>query len=279
MMTRLIAFLALFLFLPVAACGEEDHPRPFNADLDGMEQVESGLAEARANDKRLLLVLGANWCHDSRAFAHHLEDPHLAAIIEENYVLRLIDVGLRDRHHDVMQRFGVTAIYATPTIFIIDPEDEFLLNRHNMSDWTTAASRQIDEALHYFTAWADAEYGDDGLIVASVVYQSMLTEIEVFEAEEGARLAQAYIDIANWRALPEAEQPEDLDARIREVDEWRLSMVPRVRDLYVNALFQAENALDSFAAGEEITLEMISAFDQTDPDLPLQIERHESEIW
>lgn len=80
---RLVGLFAILLLLvPAAAGAEDDHPRPFDGNHAAMPAVEAAMAEARSQNKRLLLVLGANWCHDSRALAHHFEDPELAATLE-----------------------------------------------------------------------------------------------------------------------------------------------------------------------------------------------------
>lgn len=278
-MSRLTALLALILFVTLPALADDDHPRPFDAEVDAMAAVDSGIAEALASDRRLILVLGANWCHDSRAFAQYLGEAELAALIEQNYVLRHVDVGWRDRNHAVMNRFDVAAIYATPTVFIIDPEQEILLNRHSTETWTSAASSPISDVIAYFTRWTDASSDTDSLIAASVIYQSMLTEIEVFEAEEGERLAQAYIDIARWRALPEADRPEDFRARSREVEDWRRSMVAQVRRLRADAEQLVTEELALMADGGAITLDLIEGFDAGDPDLPLNMVPHQSDHW
>lgn len=279
MLRLALSFLLLFVLQASLAHAEDDHPRPFVDDAQAMVDIETGLAEALAENRRLLVVLGANWCHDSRALAHHFEDDTVSQLIEDHYVLRFVDVGWRDRNHAVMHRFGIAAIYATPTVLIIDPEREFLLNRHSTEFWTTAASRSSLEAVDYFTRWIDAESDTDGLLSASIVYQSMLTEIEVFEAEEGERLSLAYLDIGRWRTLEDDERPEDFDQLEAEVDIWRFRMVRQVRRLRGEAERQVSDALSAYADGAEITLDLIAGFDQTDPDLPLRIQPHVSERW
>ncbi|MBR9826014.1 MAG: thioredoxin family protein [Alphaproteobacteria bacterium] len=278
-MTRLTALIILVFGLITPAFAEDEHPRPYQAESDAMAEVDRALADAIASERRLLLVLGANWCHDSRALAHYFEDDTLSALLETHYVVRHVDVGWRHRNHDVMRRFGIAAIYATPTVLIIDPEDEFLLNRQSTEYWTSAASRPVSDAIEYFTRWVDAQSDVDGLIPASVIYQSMLTEIEVFEAEEGERLSAAYIDIAQWRDLPVHERPDNYRTLAREVEDWRQDMVRQVRRLRAQALELVETELAVMADGAPITLDLIDAFDQSDADLPLDMEPHQSDRW
>src|SRR5262249_10173951 len=99
------------------------------------------------------LVLGGNWCHDSRGLAAKFETPDLAALVAKNYELVWVDVGHRDKNMDVPKRFGVNDLLGTPTILILSADGE-LLNGDSVHDWRNAASRTLDETSAYFEKWA-----------------------------------------------------------------------------------------------------------------------------
>ncbi|NJM36304.1 MAG: thioredoxin family protein, partial [Rhodomicrobium sp.] len=108
---------------------------------------------ARAAGVRALLVLGGNWCHDSRGLAAKFEDPALAPIIRERYELVWVDVGRRDRNLDIAKRFGVHELIGTPTVLVVSPGGA-LLNAESVHDWRTADSRSLEETITYFSAQA-----------------------------------------------------------------------------------------------------------------------------
>ena len=278
-MPRLLAALGFFLLLIIPAHAlDDEHPRPFDENFDAMTVVDEAVLQGLAEQKRVLLILGANWCHDSRGLAHHFQDEELAATLEQHYVLRFIDIGWRDQNHAVMMRFGVAAIYATPTVFIIDPTDERLLNRDSRNDWGSAASRPIEEAREYFAGFATGD-ADMNLIESSLVYQSLLIEIEIFEAEQGERLAEAYVDIGRWRALAEEERPDNFMELAGEVDTWRSRMRRQSRRLYREAYGAVEDALRDMAGDAEVTATTVALLDQSDPDISLRFQPFESERW
>lgn len=272
----LIGFLLLLL---PAAAAEDDHPRPFDGNHDAMPIVEAALETARAEDKRLLLVLGANWCHDSRGLAHHFQDAELAATLEQHYVTRFIDVGWREANQDVSARFGVAAVYGTPTVLVIDPDSERLLNRAERSDWTSAASTPVEEARAWFARWADEQPQSAGLLEGSLTYQAMLIEIEAFEDEEAGRLAAAYRDIARWRDAPAADRPADFAALEAEAEDWRRALPRQVRALQSEARRLVAAALGDIAGGDPVTIETVAALDAREPDLALDFEPHVSDTW
>lgn len=272
-------FAVLILIVAGPARADDEHPRPFDENFAAMDVVNAALAEALATDKRLLLVLGANWCHDSRGLAHHFEDAELAATLEAHFVTRFIDVGWRDRNQDIMRRFGVAAIYATPTVFVIDPADETLLNRDERNFWGSAYSTPIEEARAWFARWAEAQPATGGLVESSLVYQSMMIEIDIFEEEEGDRLAAAYRDVGAWRIADEADRPENYRALDREVEQWRRNLPRDVAQLRQEARAMVIGALNERADGEPFTIETVAALDAENPDLALRFRPHQSERW
>ncbi len=134
----------------------DDNPRPFDESRDATLDVDAALAQAKITGKRVLLVLGGNWCHDSRGLAAKFQEPTLASLVENNYELVWIDVGHRDRNLHVPQRFGVLQIFGTPTVLILSPEGD-LLNADTVHDWRTADSKPFDETFDYFHSFATSE--------------------------------------------------------------------------------------------------------------------------
>ncbi|MEE2691230.1 MAG: thioredoxin family protein [Pseudomonadota bacterium] len=158
---RACAILAVFMAAgffpgataPASAALDDDGPRPFNEAADAMADVDAALARAGARGTRALLVLGGDWCHDSRGLAAKFETPELAALIGENYELVFVDVGHRDRNLDVARRFGVGDLLGTPTVLIVSAEGA-LLNADSVHGWRDAASKSLEETTAYFRAYA-----------------------------------------------------------------------------------------------------------------------------
>ncbi|WP_417608475.1 thioredoxin family protein [Parasphingorhabdus sp.] len=128
-----------------------DHPeaRPYDESADATAAVDAALARAGIADKRVLLVMGANWCHDSRALAGWLAEPRFAAMLDAKYELVYVDVGYKDRNIDIAQRFGLDAIKGTPTVLVLSSGGA-LLNRRSAPKWRNAASREEDDIFAYF---------------------------------------------------------------------------------------------------------------------------------
>ena len=135
---------------------EDSGPRPFDPSANAMQDVDAALLTARTTGKLPLLILGGNWCHDSRGLAAKFEIEPLKTLIETSYQTVWVDVGHRDRNLDVAKRFGVDKILGTPTVIILSADGK-VVNADTVHDWRTADSKPFDETVEYFASFAPRE--------------------------------------------------------------------------------------------------------------------------
>lgn len=146
------ASLAGCATVPAQTQAEALHPeaRPYAEDLDAGAAVDAALARAAVRDTRVLLVMGANWCHDSRALAGWLETPRFRDLTMQYYEVVFVDAGTpqkgQGRNLEIARRFGIEDLPGTPNLFVIRP-DGTLVNRDSVTGWRNAASREED-AIH-----------------------------------------------------------------------------------------------------------------------------------
>ena len=130
-----------------------DEPRPYDKTADARADVNRTLNAARSNGKMALVVMGANWCHDSRGLAAQFEKERMQTLIKDHYELVYVDVGQKNRNIDIAQDFGVDSIVGTPTVFIVS-SDGAVLNLDTAPSWRNAASRSSDDIYYYFRDYA-----------------------------------------------------------------------------------------------------------------------------
>ncbi|WOJ98486.1 thioredoxin family protein [Congregibacter brevis] len=124
------------------------------ASEDPMADVQKGLERARAQDKLLLVVMGAQWCHDSRGLVEKFSDSRVAELLAANYETVFIDVGYFKDLRAISRRFNQAHYFATPTVMIINADNERLINRDDMSIWGSADSVPLERYLEYFEVYA-----------------------------------------------------------------------------------------------------------------------------
>ncbi len=272
-MVRLFT-LVLFVLFASPVWADDEHPRPFSAETDAMAEAEAALVRAEERGTRLLLVFGANWCHDSRGLANHFAQDDMTALLNENYELLYIDIAWRERNIDVLNRFGAAAIYGTPTVLIYDPY-QGLMNGDTMHSWHTAYSRSHDAVVEYFTVWADARPGSS-LAQSTETYAALIAEIDAWEIREAERLNAAYVAHAQMRAevFGEDGADDEIVARFntleREINTHRSMMRADRESLYADAAELVRTALIEEANGEALDFAIARRFDASEPELALE---------
>jgi hypothetical protein len=147
---------------------EEKHDYPearlYDASINASEAVDAALARAAENKRNVLIVLGANWCHDSRAFAGWTQSERIGALIEERFELVFINVGMpqTDDGHNahIMRRFGFEKQEGTPLV-IMTSYDGIVLNAETAQSWRNTASRTEDEIYDELALMATTEIARD----------------------------------------------------------------------------------------------------------------------
>ncbi|MBX9617019.1 MAG: thioredoxin family protein [Caulobacteraceae bacterium] len=125
-----------------------------NASAD----VDAALARARQSGKRVLLVMGANWCSDSRALAGWLATHRFAELIERKYELVFVNIGMPgtgDGHNlGIAARFGIQEVPGLPNVLVLTG-DGVLVNPTTATSWRNAESRTGDAIYDELADLAD----------------------------------------------------------------------------------------------------------------------------
>lgn len=151
--------------LAVTACASVPAPatkpwpeaRPYQVSDTASADVDAALARARQSDKRVLLVMGANWCSDSRALAGWLATDRFVDLIQRKYELVYVDIGMPgpDRPNgEIARRFGVPALPGSPNVLVL-MNDGTLVNPTTATTWRNAETRSADAIYDELATLAD----------------------------------------------------------------------------------------------------------------------------
>ena len=177
--------------IPVVQPGEMYFP-----SVDAMGDVAKAISAAKESKRLVLVILGANWCHDSRALAARLYQEPLQAIIEQHYETVFIDVAYLDKGGDVISSIGPPVYYATPTVLIVDPVSGRLLNAENRHQWGSANDISMEESVAYFQLMASVDRNAwEPEVTKSGELQVLLAEIDAFEQAQAERVSSGEQDI------------------------------------------------------------------------------------
>jgi hypothetical protein len=203
----------------------------YQPSTDPLADVQQALGRAEKSDRRVLVVLGANWCHDSRALASRLQAPPLADVIQQHYELVFVDVGFYEHGRDVLQQYGVPHFYATPTVLIIDPSSRASINNEDRHMWGNAYNIDMSSSVQYFEKWAMSDLSAGPAEDSTQLWQ-LYAEIDQFEQQLADRVAAGYAVVGPMlAAYADGNAPEEFDASWDELRDFRMAIPDDVREL------------------------------------------------
>lgn len=126
---------------------------PFSEFADADADVARAFAQARAQNKRVLIDLGANWCADCRILSGIMELPEVHRFLDAHYAIAIVDVGRFNRNLQIPARFGITGrLQGVPSILIASPDGQ-LLNAGHISALDDARSMTPQAIVDWLAQW------------------------------------------------------------------------------------------------------------------------------
>ncbi len=246
-------FLAalILVFAPAVHAAEPDtepqrlEPYHYRPLMQAQEAVTRTIDTAREDGKLALIVLGAEWCHDSRAFGVRLSQPSMQDIIKESFVTQFVDVGYLEDRRAITAPLGYPINFGTPTVLVIDPQSGVLLNFADVSIWQNADSVPLEDYEHYFSSLA--VNWSQGLVDPLINEPSV--ELQSFTDHNIQRLLAGYAALGPMLEdydNDKLEDTESFEALWAEVRDFRAELQRNMTELRIS-----EAGADGPAAGSE----------------------------
>lgn len=101
---------------------------------DAQHEIDSAIAAAAKDHKRVILVFGANWCYDCHVLDTTFRSKQFAATVAANYHVVHINVGDEgDKNLDLAEKYGVPLKKAVriPSLAVLDSDGKVVYSQKN----------------------------------------------------------------------------------------------------------------------------------------------------
>lgn len=134
-----IVWIAGAILLGRLLLAQSGLPKPASADMNLYPSPRAAAADIRAAEaraakerKRVLVVIGANWCGDCQSLNMAFHSKDLAPLIDASYVVVHINIGDEGKeNHDVAARFGVPIEKGIPSLAVLEPDGKVVFAQKN----------------------------------------------------------------------------------------------------------------------------------------------------
>jgi thioredoxin 1 len=94
----------------------------YPSNADAKKAIEAALKTAHAENKRVMLIFGGNWCYDCHVLDQALHEGEAAKIVKESFLLVHVNIGEGDKNLDLIKKYETTLGFGVPTVVIINGE-------------------------------------------------------------------------------------------------------------------------------------------------------------
>jgi thiol:disulfide interchange protein len=159
---KLIAAAAL-LTLSAGMASPATHniyPDPAQAKRD----LAAALKTAAATHKRILLDFGGNWCGDCQVLDIFLHDPANRAILDANFVLVDINIGMMDENVVLAKKYGIPLEKGVPALAVLSEEGKLLYSQKG-GEFEAMRRMQSSAVTSFLVQWKPARPGCSVMVV------------------------------------------------------------------------------------------------------------------
>lgn len=158
-MTR-STYACLVLLLLFLGCGQRlsvsansnSSSAIYDEKADAGRDIAAAVANARASNRHIVLIFGANWCPDCHALDAQMHKPELASIIKQNFVIVHIDVGGLDKNVTLAEQYHVPIARGIPALAVLDRHSK-LLFAADQGQFSDAREMSYDSIKAFFLKW------------------------------------------------------------------------------------------------------------------------------
>ena len=156
----ILAFL-LLLITPARGASSEYRsmgPDVFDPKIKAEELIEKAVVQATRENKRILLLFGANWCPWCRRLHAALtEDVAVQERLKRKFILLFIDANTRNdktRNAAVIEKYGNPLQHGLPVFVVLDRDGTQLTTRETASLAADTDAKVAARVMKFLDEWA-----------------------------------------------------------------------------------------------------------------------------
>lgn len=98
----------------------------YPAEADAKKEIENALQTAAAENKRVLLIFGANWCYDCHVLERALHEGSAGKIVTESFLLVHVDIGEGEKNPELVKTYRIPLSKGVPAVSVLDSDGKLL---------------------------------------------------------------------------------------------------------------------------------------------------------
>ena len=159
-MTKRIHALLVLLLLVAAAFAqwartplkipERPNPDLYHAGANAQQEVAETITAAGKENKRVLLVFGANWCADCYALDYAFHQPRIEPLLNTSFKVVHVDVGKFDKNLELARKYHVDLEKGIPSLAVLSSSGGLL---SSTAEFERARVMTEEDVIQFLNTW------------------------------------------------------------------------------------------------------------------------------
>lgn len=158
-----LIFLALSSVPAIAQKSSPDRgvlePTVLSKDLyppnaDAKAEIEEALKAAAKDQKRIILIFGANWCYDCHVLNLAMHEGTAGEIVRKSFILVHVDIGEGELNAELVKKYVITIEKGVPAIAILGSDGSLLYSSGN-GEFEAARKMMKQDLLTFLRRWRE----------------------------------------------------------------------------------------------------------------------------
>lgn len=128
----------------------QPNPQLYRDDANAVQDIRRALLAAAREHKRVLLDFGANWCIDCHILDRAFQQPRIAALLNDNFVVVRVDVGRYDKNLDLAKKYRVNLEKGVPSLAVLSARGAVL---YSTVDFERARVMSEEDVIAFLDKW------------------------------------------------------------------------------------------------------------------------------
>jgi len=122
----------------------------FSGRIENPQVIEELIADKNSNK---LFIFGANWCPDAMNLLQKLNETSTKKILDNQFIIYLIDVEKYSINMQIYKSFGMDAIEGIPRVFLVSKSGK-VLNLETNDHWRNSRNIPDKEFVKYLQSFS-----------------------------------------------------------------------------------------------------------------------------
>lgn len=126
----------------------------YHPALDAKKQMIDAVAQAKSNNKHVLLMIGGNWCKWCRMFEKFLHtDPQLDSALNANFIFEHINFSKENKNEALLKQLEFPQRFGFPVFVVLDINGK-RIHTQNSGYLEEGEGYSKNKVIEFFNQWS-----------------------------------------------------------------------------------------------------------------------------